>query len=85
MTNGSGDFWRSMASAPCDQDILVYSLRWGAIVARFSSEFGMWLPRMQCPAAFNDEDTALITHWMPMPGIPEGLTKARWPWRSLAA
>jgi hypothetical protein len=77
--------WRCIATAPRDQNVLVYSLRWGVIVASFSSEFGTWLPRMQCPAALNHEDTALITHWMPMPGVPHELTRARSPWHSLAA
>ncbi len=77
--------WRSIATAPHDRNVLVYSLRWGVIVASFSSEFGAWLPRMQCPAALNQQDVALITHWMPMPGVPHDLTRARSPWHSLAA
>lgn len=77
--------WRSVASAPRDQNILVYSLRWGVIVANFSSEFGVWLPRVQCPASLSEEDARLITHWMPMPGVPQDLTRARSPWHSLAA
>ncbi len=85
MTHGEGLSWRSIGTAPRDREILVYSLRWGAIVAKFSSEFGVWLPRMQCPAALNREDAALITHWMPMPGVPHELTRARSPWHSLAA
>ena len=85
MLNGDNLSWRPIASAPRDQNILVYSLRWGAMVASLSSEFGTWMPRMQCPATLNCEDMALITHWMPMPRVPEGLTKARSPWLSLAA
>ena len=85
MTNGESLSWRSISTAPRDQNILVYSLRWGVIVASFSSEFGQWLPRMQCPAALNHEDAGLITHWMPMPGVPHDLTRARSPWHSLAA
>lgn len=85
MTNGESLFWRSISTAPRDQNVLVYSLRWGVIVASFSSEFDVWLPRMQCPAALNQEDTALITHWMPMPSVPHELTRARSPWHSLAA
>jgi hypothetical protein len=85
MTNGESLSWRSIASAPRDQNILVYSLRWGVIVASFDSEFGVWLPRMQCPAVLNKDDTALMTHWMPMPAVPHELTRARSPWHSLAA
>ncbi len=84
MTNGESR-WQPMATAPSDTPILVYSLRWGVIVASFSSEFGVWLPRMQCPASLSEEDARLITHWMPMPGIPHDLTRARSPWHSLAA
>jgi hypothetical protein len=85
MRNGESLSWRLIASAPRDQNILVYSLRWGVIVASFSSEFGVWHPRMQCPAVLNQEDSGLITHWMPMPGVPQELTRARSPWHSLAA
>jgi hypothetical protein len=85
MTHGDRVSWRSISSAPHDQNILVYSLRWGTIVASFSSELGVWLPRMQWPAALNHEDAGLITHWMPMPGVPHELTRARSPWHSLAA
>ena len=85
MTNGHHLSWRSISSAPRDQNILVYSLRWGAIVASFNSALGVWIPRMQCPAVLNHEDAGLITHWMPMPGVPHDLTKERSPWHSLAA
>jgi hypothetical protein len=85
MMNGDSLHWRTISSAPRDQAILVYSLRWGAIVASFSSEFGVWMPRMQCPAVLNHDDAGLITHWMPMPGLPHDLTKARSPLHSLAA
>jgi hypothetical protein len=84
MTNGDNR-WQSIASAPQDETILVYSLRWGAIVASYASERGEWVPRMQFPSSLGDGDAALITHWMPMPGVPAGLTRTRSPWLSLAA
>jgi hypothetical protein len=84
MTNGDTR-WQAIATAPRDEAILVYSLRWGAIVASFDSQGGAWQPRMELPGAFNGGDAALITHWMPMPGIPAELTRARSPWLSLAA
>lgn len=85
MTREDSLSWRSISSAPRDQNILIYSLRWGVVVASFSSEFGVWLPRMQCPASLSRDDNQLITHWMPMPGVPHELTRARSPWHSLAA
>jgi hypothetical protein len=42
--------WRPIESAPKDQDIIVFSQRWGSLIAEFSSEFGQWFPRMQCPS-----------------------------------
>jgi hypothetical protein len=61
--------WRPIETAPKDQDILVFSLRWGALIAAFSSEFGQWLPRMQCPVALHAESDG-VTHWMPLPIAP---------------
>jgi hypothetical protein len=63
--------WRPIASAPRDEDILVFSARWGALIASFSSEFRAWLPRMQCPVSLNAE-ADVVTHWMPMPMAPAG-------------
>jgi hypothetical protein len=62
--------WRPIESAPKDQDILVFSKRWGSLIAEFSSEFGQWFPRMQCPVSLNREADSL-THWMPLPVAPE--------------
>jgi Protein of unknown function (DUF551) len=61
--------WRPIESAPKDQDILVFSQRWGALIAEFSSEFGQWFPRMQCPVTLHG-DTDAVTHWMPLPVAP---------------
>ena len=77
--------WHGIASAPQDEAILVYSLRWGAIVATIDSESGEWRTPMRCPASLSGQDVALITHWMPMPGVPAELTRTRSPWLSLAA
>ena len=85
MTNGESLHWRPISTAPRDQDILIYSLRWGALIASFDAERDIWIPRMQSPAELNGDDTALLTHWMPVPGIPNALTGSRLIWRSLAA
>jgi hypothetical protein len=71
MVNALSAHWQPITTAPCDQDILVFSRRWGVIVANFRAEFGAWFPRMQCPAALGADDGALITHWMPLPSAPE--------------
>lgn len=62
--------WRPIETAPRDEDVLVFSLRWGALIAEYSSEFRQWFPRMQCPAALSGEADGL-THWMPLPIAPE--------------
>ncbi|MDF3062041.1 MAG: hypothetical protein K0S06_2150 [Microvirga sp.] len=67
--------WRPIESAPKDQDIIVFSQRWGSLIAEFSSEFGQWFPRMQCPVALHGEDDGL-THWMPLPVAPEACRSA---------
>lgn len=85
MTQAESLSWRSVATAPQDETILIYSLRWGAIVASFDSERGEWTTPMRYPEALNGQDAALITHWLPMPGVPAELTRARSPWLSLAA
>ncbi len=55
-----------------DQNILVFSLRWGWMIASFRPEFNAWFSRMQCPAALGEDDAELITHWMPLPAKPDG-------------
>ncbi len=85
MTNGESHSWKPIVSAPRDEAILVYSLRWGAIVATFDSEGREWRTPMRYPASLTGQDAALITHWMPMPGVPAELTRSRSPWLSLAA
>ncbi len=85
MTNGESHSWKPIVSAPRDEPILVYSLRWGAIVATFDSEGREWRTPMRYPASLTGQDAALITHWMPMPGVPAELTRSRSPWLSLAA
>ncbi|HEY7382389.1 MAG TPA: hypothetical protein VH743_01875 [Beijerinckiaceae bacterium] len=71
MVNALSAHWQPITTAPCDQDILVFSQRWGVIVANFRAEFSAWFPRMQCPAALGQDDAPLITHWMPLPPAPE--------------
>ena len=68
--------WRPIDTAPRDQDILIYSLRWGALIAEYSSEFAQWFPRMQCPVSLHGDADAL-THWMPLPVAPEAHGNAR--------
>ena len=70
MTNVSESPWQPIASAPHDEDILVHSRRWGVMIAAFRPEFSAWFSRMQCPAALNEDDADLITHWMPLPTRP---------------
>jgi Protein of unknown function (DUF551) len=65
-----GPQWRPIDTAPADENILVFSTRWGALIAEYSSEFGQWFPRMQCPVSLKGEEDA-VTHWMPLPGAPE--------------
>jgi hypothetical protein len=70
MSNALSAHWQPIATAPSDQDILVFSHRWGVIIATFRPEFAAWFPRMQCPAAFGNDDADLMTHWMPLPTAP---------------
>jgi hypothetical protein len=70
MVNALSAHWQPITTAPCDQDILVFSQRWGVIIANFRAEFSAWFPRMQCPAALGQDDGTLITHWMPLPSAP---------------
>jgi hypothetical protein len=85
MTNAPIPQWQSISTAPRNQMVLVYSLRWGPMVAAFSSVSGTWLARAQSEAPLDDRDAQLITHWMPLPRVPEQLTGSRSPWQSLAA
>lgn len=71
MTNVPEPQWQPIASAPHDENILVFSRRWGLMIAAFRPEFDAWFSRMQCPAALNDDDGDLITHWMPLPARPQ--------------
>ena len=64
--------WQRIETAPPDERILVFTPRWGAIVAELSSEFGEWLSRMQCPVSLKGNDE-LPTHWMSLPRAPEGI------------
>ncbi len=71
MTDSSMARWQPITTAPHDQNILVFSRRWGPIIAAFRSEFGAWFSRMQCPVSLDDKDGDLITHWMPLPATPD--------------
>jgi hypothetical protein len=63
--------WQPIASAPRDEMVLIFSRRWGAILATYRSDFKAWFSRMQCPAVLNEDDIGLITHWMPLPATPD--------------
>ena len=63
--------WQPIATAPHDETILVFSSRWGAMLATFRSDFNAWFSKMQCPASLNDAESDLITHWMPLPSAPD--------------
>lgn len=71
MTNDPVTQWRLIATAPRDENILVFSRRWGTMIATFRSEFNAWFSRMQYPVSLNDEDSELISHWMPLPPAPD--------------
>jgi hypothetical protein len=71
MTNAFGSQWQLIATAPHGEPILVFSARWGTMIATFRPEFNAWFSRMQCPASLNDADSELITHWMPLPARPD--------------
>ncbi len=68
--------WRPIDTAPHDQNLLVFSLRWGVLIAEYSSEFRRWLPRMQCPVTL-DARTDELSHWMPLPVVPEAHRRGR--------
>ncbi len=76
MSNAFESQWKPMASAPHDEDILVFSRRWGLMIAAFRPEFNAWFSRMQCPAALNEDDAELFTHWMPLPARPQSSERA---------
>ena len=63
--------WQPIATAPRDEMVLIFSRRWGAMMATYRSDFKTWFSRMQCPAVLDDDDVALITHWMPLPATPD--------------
>ena len=71
MLNGNGQGWQPIATAPPNETILVFTMRWGPIIAELSSEFGEWLSRMQCPVALKQHDEQ-PTHWMALPTAPDG-------------
>lgn len=71
MTNDPALQWQPIATAPHDEQILVFSARWGAMIATFRSDFSAWFSRMQCPASLSDDDIQLITHWMSLPPRPD--------------
>lgn len=62
--------WQAIDTAPKDQEILVFTPKWGSIIALRSSEFDEWLSRMQVPVALTGEDE-LPSHWQSLPGAPE--------------
>ncbi len=63
--------WQSIQSAARDESVLVFTARWGPIIAELSSEYDEWLSRMQCPVALKEDDEQ-PTHWMPLPVAPDG-------------
>lgn len=71
MESGQTGGWRTIDSAPKDEEILIYTKPWGPIVALLSDEFGEWLSRMQVPVSIKEEGD-LPTHWQPLPPPPEG-------------
>jgi len=71
MTNEPNSPWQPIATAPHDEQVLVFSSRWGAMIATYRSDFSAWFSRMQCPASLHEADMALITHWMPLPPCPD--------------
>lgn len=68
--------WQAIDSAPKDQEILIYTRPWGAIIASFSEEFGEWLSRMQVPVSIKEDDE-LPTHWQPLPSPPDGVDDSK--------
>ena len=65
--------WQPMASAPHNEDILVFSRRRGLMIAAFRPEFTRGLAKAMS-AALNDDDVEHFIHWMPLPGRPDART-----------
>ena len=74
--DGNVPGWQGIETVPRDERVLVFTPRWGAIVAELSSEFDEWLSRMQCPVGLKSHDE-LPTHWMSLPRAPEGIEPSR--------
>jgi hypothetical protein len=71
LTRGAaGPGWHPIETAPLGEDVIVYSRRWGPVIAAFDSEFEEWLSRMQCPVSLRAKGEE-PTHWMPLPRAPE--------------
>ena len=70
MTTPDASAWSSIETAPMDEELLVYTKSWGAIIALHSSEYGEWMSRMQVPVALSAE-VELPTHWQRLPAAPD--------------
>jgi hypothetical protein len=80
--NGPSPGWQTIESVPSDESVLVYTPRWGAIIAEHSSEYGEWLSRMQCPVSLKEDDEQ-PSHWMPLPLAPHAEEQALLPLEEL--
>jgi hypothetical protein len=68
--NGNGQGWQAIDTAPPNESIIVFTARWGPIIAELSTEFSEWMSRMQCPVSLKEDDEQ-PTHWMPLPTAPD--------------